>query len=302
MKAGYVLFLLVLAASACQPGGKAGTQPLASRPATAEVDSTAQTAAADLAWKVADSLRRNNPLQLPPLGPTDTLAAADYELLRSHDFSILWCAQNFKRQMHSPMEGFYGPTHYRISVYFDQVWRDSLRLDRYLVCGRDRYHKVITPFCGTITVQSIVQAKLDVDNSYQPTDSVRTFVVRAIYKFIEDPATKGAGIYRGEAQLDAYEDQHGQLRLADIYGTSYNPTGGGGVLFRGDWTDNLTGRRRPAAWAANLEAVAPQPVMEEQQAGGRVGDVDPILARLGWNEFWENDEWWAKSSKPKLRL
>ena len=295
-----LVLLLALGATACQPA----TPPVAraSAPATAPADSAAQAAAAEAAFMLADSLRRSNPLRLLPLGAADTLTADDKQFVRSHDFSLLWRAQNFDRPMQRPMEGFYGPNHYRISVYFDQVWRDSLRSDSYLVGGRDRYRKVITPFYGTITVQRIVWARLDVDNSYQPTDSVRTFVVRARYEFAEDPATKGAGIYRGEALLDAYEDQHGQLRLADIWGTSYNPTRGGGLLFRGDWTDMLTGRRRSAAWAADMEAVAPQPVMEEQQAGGRTGDVDPVLARLGWNEFWENDEWWAKSPKPKLSL
>ena len=296
-----VLVLLALGATDCQPSPPPGAQARAPGP-TAQADSAARTAAAESAQLLADSLRRNNPLRLQPLGAADTLTAADQDFLRGHDLSVLWCAQNFGRPMNRPMEGFYGPNHYRISVYFDQVFRDSLRADSFVVCGRDRYRKVITPFCGSITVQSIVWAKLDVDNNYQPTDSVRTFVVRAMYKFIEDPATKGAGTYQGEALLDAYEDQDGQLRLADISGTGYNPTDGGGVLFRGDWTDRLTGRRRPAAWAASLEAVAPQPVIEAQQAGGRIGDVDPVLARLGWNEFWENDEWWAQSPKPRLSL
>ena len=36
--------------------------------------------------------------------------------------------------------------------------------------------------------------------------------------------------------------------------------------------------------------------------GDRSEEVNPNLAELGWNEAWENDEWWADSPKPSLNL
>jgi hypothetical protein len=30
--------------------------------------------------------------------------------------------------------------------------------------------------------------------------------------------------------------------------------------------------------------------------------VNPALAKYGWGENWENDEWWTKSPKPSLSL
>ena len=36
--------------------------------------------------------------------------------------------------------------------------------------------------------------------------------------------------------------------------------------------------------------------------GDRGAQVNPKYAKLGWNELWENDEWWADSPKPKLSL
>ncbi|WP_046246838.1 hypothetical protein [Hymenobacter terrenus] len=287
------LFLFALSScllASCQPKAKASGASTAA--ATSSDEDTTYTKAEEQAFMLADSLRRAAPLRLPLLSATDTLTPAARELLRSHDLAPLWA--NGEQDALSPraIEGFYGPDHYRISFYFDEVQRDSLRPELYWVRGRNRYRKVITPFAGAITVRAVVfNARLDVDNSYQPTDSVATFVVRANYELREDPTTKGAGVYRGEALLDLYENRHGVLRLADIWGTSYNPTAGGGLLFRGDWTDNRTGRHRPAAWANVLDAVTPAPVMQEQQAGGRIGDVDPVLAKLGWNEYWENDEW-----------
>ncbi|MBO2007647.1 hypothetical protein [Hymenobacter negativus] len=297
MKYFFLFALITGLLASCQSRTKVPLVAASAETPSNEQD-TAYTKAEERAFLLADSARRAAPLVLPALSAADTLTPAAHDLLRTRDLAPLWANWQKGAPSRQAIEGFYGPDHYRISFYFDEVRRDSLRPEQFRVRGRNRYRKVITPFAGTITVQTVVfDARLDVDNSYQPTDSVPTFVVRATYELREDPATKGAGVYRGEALLDVYENSHGVLQLADIWGTGFNPTHGGGLLFRGDWTDNHTGRHRPAAWANKLSAVTPAPVMKEQEAGGRVGDVDPVLAKLGWNEFWENEEWWATSPK-----
>ena len=232
---------------------------------------------------------------LPPAGPGDTLTAAARAFLRAHDLAPLWANADYDEPADRAMEGFYGPDSYRIAFYYDEVRRDSLHPEQFLVRGRNRYRKIVTPFAGTITVQAIFNAQLDTPN-FHPADTVRAFVVRARYELREDPATKGAGVYRGEALLDATETPHGGLHQGELSGTGYyqlaNPNQGGGLTFVGTWTDNKTGRQRLAAWSPNLQRVTPVPILEEQQVGGRTGDVDPVLAKHGWNELWDNDEWW----------
>ena len=76
---------------------------------------------------------------------------------------------------------------------------------------------------------------------------------------------------------------------------------GCGLLFRGTQTSNKTGKSQPVAFANFYGAVVPN-ALRELGLGDRGDEVNPNMARLGWNEAWENDEWWAKSPKPSLSL
>lgn len=234
---------------------------------------------------------------LPPAGAGDTLTAAARALLRRHNLAPLWARADYEEVSDRAMEGFYGPDNYRIAFYFDQVRRDSLHSERFLVRGRNRYRKVITLFTGTITVRAIFKAQLNMVNHLASADTVRVYAVRATYQLREDPTTKGAGVYQGEALLDVYEFAHGELHAGDLGGTGYYPANqGGGLTFRGTWTANQTGRRCRAVWADNLQMVTPLVVQQEQLANGLTGDVDPALAKRGWNEQWQEDTWWTPAT------
>jgi len=238
---------------------------------------------------------------LPPAGPGDTLTTLAQGFLRAYDLTPLWANADYNKSADQAMEGFYGPDYYRIAFYYDQVRQDSLIPEKFWVRGRNRYRRVITPFTGTITVRAIFKAQLGSAN-FQPADTVRAFVVRAYYELREDPTTKGAGVYRGEALLDVLETPLGGAHQGDLYGTGYyqlaDPNQGGGLTFNGNWTNNKTGRQCFAAWSPNLQRVTPVPILEEQQVGGPTGDVDPVLVKHGWNELADNDEWWNANGPP----
>ena len=229
------------------------------------------------------------------------LTALMRHLLQRHNLAPLWANQTQGPAASHAMEGFYGASPYRISFYFTKVERDTADPALFHVTGLDRYHKIITPFTGTIHVRAVRPFAdslwADVDTTARCFTAIARFVLR------EDPQTKGAGNYAGQALLDFYQDAEGKIgyaggMLMDAY---KNPTRGTGLLFRGTQVSNATGRRQPVAFANFYGAVVPQ-TLSKLGLGDRSEEVNPNLAKLGWNEAWENDEWWADSPKPKLSL
>ena len=270
MKIAYLL--LTVAATACHPAADTKVPAAASQP----------------------------PLAATPASSADSLSPATRALLTKYNLAPLWANRAEGKAAHSPMEGFFGAEPYRISFYFSSVERDPARLNVFQVVGLDRYKKVITPFTGTITVRDIVPFtdSMDVD---APDSTARPFTAVGRFVLREDPATRGAGNYAGEALLDFYYDAHGRLDQAGYLDGVLNPTKGCGLLFRGSQVSNKTGRRQPVAFANFYGAVVPR-ALEKLGLGDRSEEVNPNLAHFGWNEAWENEEWWAQSPKPRLSL
>jgi hypothetical protein len=266
------LFFLALAATACQPQTEA---------------TTAKAAPA------AVSKPRVSAQQVASVSPT---------LLQQVDLSYAWSNATAEAKGNPTMEGFYGPDHYRISFCFSKVRRDSLHPEQYHIWGINRYKKVITPFEGTCTVTRF--AALPDTAEMENSSKVRAYTAFAEYTLREDPKTKGAGVYSGKAMLDFCVNSRNQARQATFTGIDLgldNPTKGSGLLFQGIWQDNRTGRQQPASWSSNFLVIVPE-ALEKIGLGSRGDTIYPELAKYGWNEWYENDEWWAKSSKPSFNL
>lgn len=281
MKKLICAFVLAVAGTACQhstpPVAKAATKPAI---ATAPVLEAATTRSEMVAR-------------------ADSLTLKMRTLLQQYDLAPLWANQTDDPTHNFAMEGFYGSPPYRISFYFSKVERDPAQPTLFHVVGLDRYKKVITPFTGSITVQAIrpftKEMFADIDSTAKP------YTATGVFELKEDPATKGAGRYAGRVVLDFYIDANGRIGQAMDLTGSHNPTKGCGLLFSGTQVSNSTGRRQPVAFANFYGAVVPQ-ALEKLGLGDRSDEVNPNLAKLGWNQVWENDEWWAASPKPKLSL
>ncbi len=238
-----------------------------------------------------------------PPAAADSLAPEAAALLRHYDLAPLWANQTETKQAAHAMEGFYGPACYRISFYFSQVTRDAQQPNVFHVNGVDRYKKVVTPFVGTITVQA-VQAFTESMFADVADSTTRAFTAVGRFQLTEDPATRGAGNYSGKALLDFTIDLQGHLGQAMalmVDGGYENPTKGCGLLFNGTQVSNKTGQRHAVAFANYYGAVVPQ-ALAGLHLGDRSEEINPNLVKLGWNEAWENDEWWADSPKPRLSL
>ncbi len=232
---------------------------------------------------------------------TDDSTAAVMALLRQVDLAAAWGNKTTNTKSYGAMDGFYGPDNYRIAFYFDQVRRDSVRPNVFHFQGRDRYKKVITPFTGTITVTrlaSLPDTTSMIAGLHGPMPAYSAF---ASFELRESPQASGAGHCQGRAVLDFYVDQQqAELAISEVAQLAdENPTEGCGLVFRGIWQDNRTGRRLPVSWANYYGVIMPS-VLREMGLGSRSDEVNPRLARYGWNTLWENDEWWATS--PKLNL
>ena len=276
MKQPLRVFTLALAATACQP----------------QTDATTAKDAPAAPTTVA--AKQNVPAQHVALaGPTP---------LQQIDLSYAWSNATAEAKENPTMEGFYGPDHYRISFYFSKVRRDSLHPEQYHIWGLNRYKKVLTPFEGTCTVTRF--AALPDTAEMENSSKVRAYTAFAEYTLREDPKTKGAGVYSGKAMLDFCVDARNQARQVTFMGIDLgldNPTKGSGLLFEGMWRDNRTGQQKPASWSSNFLVIVPQ-ALEKIGLGSRGDTIYPELAKYGWNEWYENDEWWAKAPKPSLSL
>ncbi|RZK99108.1 MAG: hypothetical protein EOO62_25265 [Hymenobacter sp.] len=246
--------------------------------------------------------------------PADTLAPPQRALLRMHDLSQLW--QNAERaEGPSPnpsFDGFFGPDRYRFGMVFNEVSRDPADPARYLVRGKCNYHKSknIRPFSGTLTVRQLVELKYPgfVRSVLYP-DTAGTlqghlYTARAQLRLRETPQAN-SGIFEGEVVLDFYVVPGQPANYVYVIGhEGYEdqlPTRGGKLLVRGNRLNVTTGQVKSFLVGPELGAIAPH-IFKDFMLDERMGQINPKYAKLGWNDYWQNDEWWADSPNPSLSL
>ncbi|GAB3572819.1 hypothetical protein GCM10027345_04650 [Hymenobacter daeguensis] len=71
--------------------------------------------------------------------------------------------------------------------------------------------------------------------------------------------------------------------------------------FEGKWTDVHSSKKQRVLWANEFAPVA-NAVLSDFDIGGRMATVNPKYRKYGWTDYFQNDEWWATSPKPKLSL
>jgi hypothetical protein len=293
----FALVALATAGAACQPQAaqKTTTAPLPA--ATTTIQPLAQARK----W--------------PPL-PTffaaaDTLTAPQRALLQAHDLSSLW--QNDGLTGDKPVfEGFFGPDHYHFAMAFTRVVCDPADPALYHVWGKCRYRKNIRPFSGTLLVRQLVGLSypgfLAVESRSESgvVDSVggRTYTAHAQLQLVEE-VKENSGLFEGEVLLDFYvlpSRPAGRVYVFDHEGTDDQlPTRGAGLLLRGRRRNVTTGQVKSFIVSPDVAAVAPF-VFKDFMLDERMGQINPKYAKLGWNEFWSNEEWWADSPKPGLNI
>jgi hypothetical protein len=301
MKKLLALLALVAAAAACQPQSTQNTA------ATAASSVALDTTRPNVIAKAAQPL--------PVLfAPADTLAPPQREVLRTHDLSRLWQnAESAQGLYPNPsLEGVFGPDHYRFGMVFNEVTRDPANPARYLVRGKCNYHKSknIRSFSGTLTVRQLVDLKypgfLRSVSYPEVADTLqgRIYTAHAQLQLRETPQAN-SGVFEGEVVLDFYVVPGQPANYVYVHGhEGYEdelPTRGGKLLVRGNRLNVTNGQVKSFLVGPELGAIAPY-IFKDFMLDERMGQVNPKYAKLGWDEYWQNDEWWADSPKPSLNL
>ncbi|WP_421797977.1 hypothetical protein [Haliscomenobacter sp.] len=211
-------------------------------------------------------------------GLLDTLDLSD--IVASHDWAEL---------------GFYGEDRYKIEFYFSKVTKDEKDPFLYHVVGKNRHKKVISEFKGTFRIDSLAQ----VTDPNLDTEEVGDMGVQRIYsangKFTlaEDSLKKYSGRFTGKMQMDfgAYDKAP-----IELWYFSETPNKGSGIRYDGTWTSYKTGKSKPVIWSKDLFRFA-NDILEEFSIGERDVEINEKYRKLGWDNFWENEEWWAESKK-----
>ncbi|MVN77086.1 hypothetical protein GO988_12185 [Hymenobacter sp. HMF4947] len=299
MKKTLTLFALACASAACQP----------------QATQTTATAAAGVPVATAQPASPAKNVQpLPALfSAADTLTLPMRDLLHTNDLSHLW--QNFGHYRDGNaecVEGFFGPDHYHFAMVFTQVTRDATDPAVYHVVGKSRYRKNIRPFTGTLTVRQVadlsypgfLQALANQQEKAADSLAGRTYTARAQLQ-LQEEQQENSGLFEGEVLLDFYavpNQRSGFVYVFAFEGMDEKlPTRGAGLLLRGNRRNVSTGQVKSFIVAPDVAAVAPY-VFKDFMLDERMGEINPKYAKLGWNEFWTNDEWWADSPKPSLNL
>ncbi len=105
--------------------------------------------------EAADTLRLDQAAQTKPL-ETEVLGTDRMQaLLKDQDLSPIWQADLENGEVAPLYNGFYGPDHYRIEMFFGSVEKDESRPNVYRITGKSRFKKNITPFTGEIIIDSV---------------------------------------------------------------------------------------------------------------------------------------------------
>ncbi|WP_201980249.1 hypothetical protein [Hymenobacter rubidus] len=281
MKSSLMVLVLVVAGTACQPQ----TPPL----------QTITGQSIDVA-----------PANTVSTSPDGKLTPAIWALLQRCDFSsLLQTVRTGTARYNSHVQnGFFGSNHYRIEMVLTEVRRDSVQPTVYYLRGKDRYQGVITPFAGTVTIthlfsqprysaQQIAEVKAEFGEELR--NEADMYSALGDFELREDKTRRGNGIFRGRLAIDWALQKDGSVELSMRNGQAASQ--GGEIKYEGRWTSAATHRTRPVVWVENLVSyVESQHVLDEFNIGEREVVINPKYAHLGWNTYWENDEWWADSA------
>ena len=276
-----------LLAMSCQPQA----QNTAAEPAAAPVSLVGSAAAAPLKPHVAVAL-----------APISNLAPQWSKMLLENDLSAV--LQTVHGTDAEVLNGFFGPDHYRIEFVVTDARRDPARPTVYYLQGQDRYKGVITPFAGTFTVSAfgeqpfytVGEVAEAAKNQYELINEPNYYTTTGTFVLHEDSTRRGAGVFKGQLALDWHKENGESLQLhcRNNRGSSQ----GGNIKYEGTWTNSTTHRTFPVVWVEDvLTYNAAKEVLADFNVGERGIEVNPKYTRLGWQDYWENDEWWAEPKR-----
>ena len=190
------------------------------------------------------------------------------------------------------LNGCFGYDGRRLEFVFLSVQADAHSPGRYLVTGKFRCYGDVTPFRGSLEVQQVQRLSAEVAGA---EDGRPVYCATGSFALQATSSHGLGGRFDGQLALDFQMGSSGRAALAEY---THNPlTRNGGLLFDGAWRDGPAGEPVPAVWKQGI-AVTRQ-VLTHFEMGERGAYVNPRYARVGWRDFWQNDEWWVEKQVAK---
>jgi hypothetical protein len=228
-----------------------------------------------------------------PLAATERKFLADYNLA-----NLLVMEESAGYEL---MNGFFGPDHYRIEFAMLDVQQDPTNPAHFFLKGKNRFKKNILPFEGDMTITQLRnQPKMvvteDDDNAelqkyVTKRNQLTMYCATGNFRLRENSSAKGAGTFAGTVALDVEVNEEGNLQLS-TRNRNYGARGGS-VLFEGAWTSQATRQQKALVLVKNIMSYD-QNILDDFMVGEREPGFNPKYAKLGWDTYWENEEWWAE--------
>jgi hypothetical protein len=240
---------------------------------------------------LADSTAPLKPLQFKAVSGAEAMAFFQNTRLDSL----------FVEEYNYPKNGFYGDDRYRIEIIFTEARRDTNDPSVYHLKGKNRHKKVITAFEGTLKldrIQTFVDPNID-------TSVVGEWGIQNLYalggrlELKEDPSLQTSGLFSGAVKMELSVDKNNRPSLW-YFSQSGLPSGGAGYRFDGTWASyTKKDVKKPVIFAADIFRFA-NDVLKDFSIGERDVEINEQYRHLGWDNFWENEEWWAAAKKPEM--
>ncbi len=204
----------------------------------------------------------------------------------------------------SIFNGFMGKDYYRIEFFVDQVTYDKENPFVVNITGKTRYKKNITPFTGTVTIDSVLYfAYTPIADGAQyslpekpnvATDSMSDLIfhTKGSFAIEEDKTLKGAGTFGGKFYMDFMRDSYSNEEGFRIQYGQHNETKNGGLLLDGQFTYYADNKSKPMIASPGFFMFA-NDILRNFTYGEREMEINEKYRAAGWDDYWENKEWWS---------
>jgi hypothetical protein len=220
-----------------------------------------------------------------------------HKLLDTTDLSRFLCNYDSLGAFDNRFDGFFGEDHYRIQFYFSSVKRDSVNHLVYQVEGKSNFKNNIAPFKGKILLEkarSFVDPKINLSEwKYDNGDSLKgmySLVGKLILE--EDKNLSHAGVFSGDLRLE-----YATMAKSDKFLWFYSPSigsKGGGFASAGTWQQYGKPTAKPFVFGRDIFMFA-NDILADFSYGERDIQINEKYVHLGWDNYWEQDEWWVES-------
>jgi hypothetical protein len=290
MKNLFSIFLALGVVAACQPATMTPASPATTLPAQNRL------AEEQLATVVLPTSR---------LAATDSLSAAMRTFARRHNLSAIWQGQDDANgeanQPPTVLNGFLGPDHYRIELILLGIARDAADPLLYHARGKSRYKQRVTSFVGDIRLQRLRQVSIQNFAVELQGEFARFYTARGEFQF-QELRTMHPGTLAGTIGVDFQQKADSSLAVTYFWGDEHKQYARGDKLYlKGQWLSVRTTQRKEFVAGVN-PAEAGREVFPDFNIGEHGFTLNPKYAKLGWEDYWENGEWWAEAPNPRPRL